>query len=621
NSLQDQLKVTAGPMGPAGLKMQYEAKQQELWRTQNELRQLELQIQLVGQSSQEPADPLNQASIAQIEMRALSDPYLNSLWNQKRALEAELASHRQFGRGDNHVRVRQVQAQLDAVNSQIDRYLRDHPMQPTTPGLGLSSSGAPVSLAELQARQQMLNQYQQELEAEVSALGQKHQALTQLEGKIEVAQQELRDLSVRIDRITAASTGPERIDVISYGGLPSTPYNLEKRYQLAALAAMAGAGMGVGLVMLLGLMDTRLRTIDETQSSLPAVRMLGILPSLPENLASPEQMAIAAHCVHHIRTLLQLGSGRNGRNGHAQSQGGRVFVITSPAAGSGKTSLTSALGISFASSGAKTLLIDCDLVGSGLSRRLGATSRRPVDQVLRQQGLITEQALREARHMAEASHQPLEEILITLGHLKAGELERVRRIQRESQVGLLEACDGEPLEACVAEAGFENLMILPVGEAQPNQAGVLSPASIRRLLDEARRHFDVVVVDTGPILGSIEASMASASADGAVLVISRGDVKPMVNRSLEHLRSIQAPIAGIVFNHALDHDVERSSYASVASVPSRPMEEVVQPVDEATSARLGPVGAAVVGCAPTLRRAARGLPRNGNRIDPRPNDA
>src|SRR5690606_26334942 len=104
-------------------------------------------------------------------------------------------------------------------------------------------------------------------------------------------------------------------------------------------------------------------------------------------------------------------------------------------------------------------------------------------------------------------------------------------------------------------------------------------------------------------------------------VISRGDVKPMVNRSLEHLRSIRAPIAGIVFNHALDHDVERSSYASVASVPSRPMEEVVQPVDEATSARLGPVGAAVVGCASTLRRTARRFPRNGNRIDPQPNDA
>src|SRR5258708_17517318 len=50
----------------------------------------------------------------------------------------------------------------------------------------------------------------------------------------------------------------------------------------------------------------------------------------------------------------------------------KVYMITSASAGDGKTSLTMALGLSFAASGSRTLVIDSDMVGQGLTARLKA---------------------------------------------------------------------------------------------------------------------------------------------------------------------------------------------------------------------------------------------------------
>ena len=67
------------------------------------------------------------------------------------------------------------------------------------------------------------------------------------------------------------------------------------------------------------------------------ITLLGILPNLPDRLSDPEQAAIAAHCVHQIRTMLQI-------NGGVEGGERRVFAVTSASPGDGKTSLTLALG-------------------------------------------------------------------------------------------------------------------------------------------------------------------------------------------------------------------------------------------------------------------------------------
>ena len=140
--------------------------------------------------------------------------------------------------------------------------------------------------------------------------------------------------------------------------------------------------------------------------------LLGILPNLPDRLTDPAQAATAAHCVHQIRTMLQINAGED-RN---------VFAITSASPGDGKTSLTLALGLSFAASGSRTLLIDGDLVGAGLSTRLNMTGPE----------------------------------------------------------GILEAMTSRELLPYIQQTDIADLAMLPVGQAQAHHAGMFSPTSVRR---------------------------------------------------------------------------------------------------------------------------------------------
>ena len=81
---------------------------------------------------------------------------------------------------------------------------------------------------------------------------------------------------------------------------------------------------------------------------------------------------------------------------------------------------------------------------------------------------------------------------------------------------------------------------------------------MRRLVNEAKKHFEIILIDTGPILGSIEATPVAAASDGVILTVARGQQRPLVEKALAHLNSIGARVAGVVFNRAQSRDFEQS---------------------------------------------------------------
>lgn len=276
-----------------------------------------------------------------------------------------------------------------------------------------------------------------------------------------------------------------------FGNEPMAP-TIDKRKQFAAVGFAGGGFIPIALMLLIGLLDSRYRYSDDAGggNSMSGLTLLGILPNLPDRLSDPTQASIAAHCVHQIRTMLQI----NGQDDR------RAFCVTSAASGDGKTSLTLALGLSFAASGSRTLLIDADLVGAGLTARLNMNGPE----------------------------------------------------------GILEAMTNRDLLPYVRSTDISDLSILPVGLAQLHHAGIFSPAAVRRLVNEAKKHYEVVLIDTGPILGSIEATPVCASADGVILTVARGQQRPLVEKALEHLKGIGARVAGVVFNRAQAKDFEQS---------------------------------------------------------------
>jgi capsular exopolysaccharide synthesis family protein len=276
----------------------------------------------------------------------------------------------------------------------------------------------------------------------------------------------------------------------------------DKRKLVAGMGFGLGGLIPLGLMMLYGLTENRFRYSDEASTAdLSGVTLLGILPNLPDRLSDPQQAGIAAHCVHQIRTMLQIS---------AASDEPQVIAVTSASSGDGKTSLTLALGLSYAAAGARTLLIDCDLVAAGLTHRLNVNSAD----------------------------------------------------------GVLESVANRALLEFVRTTDIADVAILPVGTTHAHHASTLSPVALRRLLSESKKHFDIIIVDTGPILGSIEASLVCAAADRTVLAVARNQQRPLVEKSISHLLSIGSSLAGVVFNRAHTKDFERSM--SGLALRSRP---------------------------------------------------
>jgi capsular exopolysaccharide synthesis family protein len=242
---------------------------------------------------------------------------------------------------------------------------------------------------------------------------------------------------------------------------------------------------------------------------------------------------VAAHCIHQIRIMLQVGPNPDRR---------RVFMVTSTATGDGKTSLTMALGLSFAASGSKTLVVDCDMVGQGLTHRLKA----------------------------------------------------------QNVPGLLETLQTGTLRGHVRKTATKGMYVLPIGNAHSVDAGCLSPSTIKRLLTACCEHFDIVVIDTGPILGSLEASAVATEVDGVIMAVARGQQQPMVERAIRHLRSIGANIFGIVFNRAEQRDFQRSvSSTSIRSMSAKAHTPRTVIPESEESSRLGPLARSVASCLPT----------------------
>ena len=506
----------------------------------------------------------------------LQDPRLIEIDAQIAAVEREVKvlNNRGFSRG--HRRVRDFEAQLATLNDGRNEILE-----------AIRGGNDDLTGTGLEGLQRMAAQLEREMHETnelVSGMDAKLAATAPFRTEVEKLQRIQQDLEVK--RRNARLDGDAEKDriVFSFAPEPQSPSNAGSRLQLAVLGFMGGAGLGLGLVVLVGLLDSRMRHAQDVKNGLYSARMLGVLPSLPDNLADPEQAERAAHAVNHVRTLLQI-------NGPSD----RIFSITGPAAGSGKSSLTVALGLSFAASGNRVLLIDGDIVGAGLTRRMGAVVAKPFAEAVREDGRVSAPDLDEAEAVAAQRGISVADALVQNGVLTEEQANKIAADAEDSAVGVMDVCDGLRLEECVAPSGIPRLHVLPVGNARPEDAGLLSPKSLRRLLSAAREQYDIALIDTGPVLGSLEASMAAAEADATVLIVSRGDSRKIAERSLAHLKEVGASVRGVVFNHALDDDLSDSSYGSMVAQDRRGGSVAVDP---AVAARFGPLGSAVASFGP-----------------------
>ena len=488
--LKTQIRAVGQIYGTMDLATRFNPRSQELAGVDQQLNQVSYDREQAETALKDRAEKQSQITADQLAER---DPFLKSLLGTIGQLDFEIAKA-QRDYSDNHPYVKRLRAELELTQAQIDKQVEKVRQEDTAVVLDLDGNArvvTPLMVEQYKSREDRMRDRAAALRTELKSVGDD--------------QMRLREYQDDIDKLLAERDATERkldtrnAEAVASGGIYSVMdrgayarVSDDNRKKFALLGAAGGGAIPFGLVLLWGLLDSRFRFSDEaTGDVLGSPTLLGILPNLPDRLSDPNQASIAAHCVHQIRTMLQL---------NALNDGPAAFAVTSATSGDGKTSLSLALGLSFAASGSRTLLIDTDLVGAGLSSRL----------------------------------------------------------EVHDDAGVVEALTSGDLMGYVRETDVADLAILPVGSAGAHHAGNFSPAAMRKLIAEAKRQFEVILIDTGPLLGSIEATPTAASVDGVILTVARGQSKPMVDKALQHLQHIGARLAGVVFNRAQARDFEQS---------------------------------------------------------------
>lgn len=251
-----------------------------------------------------------------------------------------------------------------------------------------------------------------------------------------------------------------------------------------------------GFAILLDLADKSFRSPEDIAAELGAP-VLGHIPAMEFDklVKKPNQVVDSSLCtIHHSkgRVSESYRSVRTGLFFSNRSGDLKVIQVTSPVPGDGKSTLSANLAVTMAQSGRRVLLIDADFRRPRIAKLFGIDSDK---------GMAT---------------------------------------------AVAGACE---LDEAVHESSVPFLSIMPGGKRPSNPAELLSSQRFAELLEVLRAKFDMVVVDTPPLLAVSDPSAVAAIVDGVVLTMRlRRNVKPLVTRAHKILESVDANILGIVVN-------------------------------------------------------------------------
>lgn len=120
----------------------------------------------------------------------------------------------------------------------------------------------------------------------------------------------------------------------------------------------------------------------------------------------------------------------------------------------------------------------------------------------------------------------------------------------DNRRGLSSVLVGEyELNEAAIKSDVPNLDILPSGPIPPNPSELLGSNKMRRLIDEAKDQYDLVIFDTPPVLAVTDAQLLANFVDGSLLVIrSKQTDQESAIKAKELLEPAKAKLLGAVLN-------------------------------------------------------------------------
>ena len=101
----------------------------------------------------------------------------------------------------------------------------------------------------------------------------------------------------------------------------------------------------------------------------------------------------------------------------------------------------------------------------------------------------------------------------------------------------------------IQETDVENLWVVSSGITPPNPSELMGSKKMAKLVDRLEGEWDMILLDSPPIVAVTDASMISQEIDAMVMVIKAGETdREAFRRAVKSLIGIQVPLAGVVVN-------------------------------------------------------------------------
>ena len=139
-------------------------------------------------------------------------------------------------------------------------------------------------------------------------------------------------------------------------------------------------------------------------------------------------------------------------------------------------------------------------------------------------------------------------VLVIDCDLRRSRLHRVFRVPR--QPGLAQVLSGALSPAATVRDTFvDGLSLMPAGARADRFADLLGSNRMRALLQELSAYFDMIILDTPPVLAVADAAALAPLVDGVLLVVGAGATQRYaVEEALQRLESVGASVVGAVLN-------------------------------------------------------------------------
>lgn len=347
-------------------------------------------------------------------------------------------------------------------------------------------------LAAAQAAEAALAEEVRRYDAELNRLPAQERALARLNRDVEVNRQVYALLAQRREESRIQEAG--RIPAIATVDPPERGAKTKPNYRTASLfALLLAASLSMAAVVAVDRLDTRIRRPEDLERQ--GFALLATVPRFAAGLVADKPTAVAkgdqssaasASAAEAFRVL------RTNMQFAAAGRPRRTLLVTSAGAGEGKTTIAANLAAVLAQAGKRVLLVDADL-------------RRP-----RQ-------------------------------HVFFG----LRKKPGVTDVAML----GVPIEQAVRPGPVANLDVLTAGTLPPSPVDFLNAEPFGQLMRQSAERYDVVVVDSPPVLVSADAAILASRLEGVVLVARVGSTdRRALAEAQKVLAQAGAKVLGIVAN-------------------------------------------------------------------------